>query len=56
MSSSLAWKRHGCYKLGSQQYFNFPIERARLGCEDETSNLDHFDPCVAIGQSRESVC
>ncbi|KZV90231.1 glycoside hydrolase family 13 and glycosyltransferase family 5 protein [Exidia glandulosa HHB12029] len=44
MSGTKAWQRHGCYQLGSEQYFNFPLERARLGCEDDSSSLDHFDP------------
>lgn len=44
MMSTLAWKRHGCYTLGSQQYFNMPLEKALLGCHDDWNALDHFDP------------
>ncbi|KAG8809336.1 Cell wall alpha-1,3-glucan synthase ags1, partial [Serendipita sp. 399] len=44
MTSSTAWKRHGCYALGSQQYFNFPLDKALRGCHDDWNNLDHFDP------------
>ncbi|KAG8842358.1 Cell wall alpha-1,3-glucan synthase ags1, partial [Serendipita sp. 411] len=44
MPSSTAWKRHGCYILGSQQYFNFPLDKALTGCHDERNELDHFDP------------
>ncbi|GJJ12099.1 hypothetical protein Clacol_006340 [Clathrus columnatus] len=47
MSSSLAWQRHGCYKLGSDQYFNMPLEKALLGCNDDWNSLDHFDPTSA---------
>lgn len=44
MSSSTAWQRHGCYKMGSDQYFNMPLEKALLGCQDDWNSLDHFDP------------
>ncbi|KAJ3818641.1 glycoside hydrolase family 13 and glycosyltransferase family 5 protein [Lentinula raphanica] len=43
MPSSLAWLHHGCYHLGSQQYFNMPLSRALLGCSDPSVPLDHFD-------------
>jgi alpha-1,3-glucan synthase len=44
MISNKAWQRHGCYTLGSQQYFNMPLEKALLGCQDDWNSLDHFDP------------
>ncbi|TFK76403.1 hypothetical protein BDN72DRAFT_234531 [Pluteus cervinus] len=44
MSSNTAWKRHGCYSLGSQQFFHMPLERALVGCYDDWNALDHFDP------------
>ncbi|KAJ8521655.1 hypothetical protein ONZ45_g1682 [Pleurotus djamor] len=44
MSSNVAWQRHGCYTLGSEQYFNFPLDRALIGCHDDWNSLDHFDP------------
>ncbi|KAF4615437.1 hypothetical protein D9613_003090 [Agrocybe pediades] len=44
MISNQAWKRHGCYVLGSEQYFNMPLERALFGCHDDWNALDHFDP------------
>ncbi|KAF8306355.1 glycoside hydrolase family 13 and glycosyltransferase family 5 protein [Clavulina sp. PMI_390] len=44
MSSSIAWQRHGCYKLGSEQYFHMNLDRAVLGCKDDWNSLDHFDP------------
>lgn len=44
MMSSKAWQRHGCYRLGSDQYFNWPLESALLGCYDDWNSLDHFDP------------
>ncbi len=43
MTSNTAWKRHGCYKLGSQQYFNFPLGKSLIGCYDDWNALDHFD-------------
>ncbi|KAG8962311.1 Cell wall alpha-1,3-glucan synthase ags1 [Tulasnella sp. 419] len=44
MSDSIAWQRHGCYKLGSQQYFHMPVQKGILGCMDDWNSLDHFDP------------
>ena len=44
MAGNQAWKRHGCYTLGSEQYFNMPLEKALLGCHDDWNGLDHFDP------------
>ncbi|KAF8654127.1 hypothetical protein AX16_003658 [Volvariella volvacea WC 439] len=43
MDANLAWKRHGCYTLGSEQYFDMPLERGHLGCKDDWNALDHFD-------------
>ncbi|KAF7778692.1 CAZyme family GH13 [Agaricus bisporus var. burnettii] len=44
MISTPTWKRHGCYTLGSEQYFNMPLEKALFGCYDDWNALDHFDP------------
>jgi len=44
MISNSAWKRHGCYRLGSEQYFNIPLENSLFGCHDDWNALDHFDP------------
>jgi alpha-1,3-glucan synthase len=44
MVSSIAWKRHGCYKLGSTQYYNMPYDKTLTGCDDPWNSLDHFDP------------
>ena len=44
MTSSLAWQIHGCYKVGSVKYANFPIDAATYGCEDDNISLDHRDP------------
>lgn len=44
MTSNLAWQRHGCYTLGSEQYFNFPLDKSLIGCYDDWNSLDHFDP------------
>lgn len=46
MPATQAWKRHGCYRLGSQQYFNMPLHKTLLGCEDSWNRLDHFDPTM----------
>ncbi|KAJ8584921.1 glycoside hydrolase family 13/glycosyltransferase family 5 protein [Rhizopogon salebrosus TDB-379] len=46
MMSNKAWQHHGCYKLGSDQYFNMPLEAALTGCYDDWNSLDHFDPTM----------
>lgn len=43
MTSNLAWQRHGCYKLGTSQYYQMNLDRALLGCQDDWNSLDHFD-------------
>jgi len=47
MFSNTAWQRHGCYHLGSDQYFNMPLEKALIGCNDDWNSLDHFDPTAS---------
>ncbi|PIG87989.1 hypothetical protein AARAC_004507 [Aspergillus arachidicola] len=44
MSPSTAWKTHGCYSLGSSQYYNWPVSAGREGCHDEAVAYDHRDP------------
>ncbi|RMD41453.1 hypothetical protein DV735_g3662, partial [Chaetothyriales sp. CBS 134920] len=48
ISASSAWQMHGCYHLGSTQYFNMPLEAARTGCGDDTVSYDHRDPSHPI--------
>jgi alpha-1,3-glucan synthase len=48
MSSATAWHTHGCYKLGSAQYFKFPLEKAAEGCHDISVSYDHRDPSHPI--------
>jgi len=48
MSSALAWQTHGCYNLGSSQYFNFPLDKALRGRKDDWNSLDHRDMSNAI--------
>jgi alpha-1,3-glucan synthase len=44
MSSTISWELHGCYKVGSEKYFNFPLDASLYGCEDPNVSLDHRDP------------
>jgi alpha-1,3-glucan synthase len=44
MTATKAWQRHGCYRLGSEQFYNMALNRALLGCHDDWNSLDHFDP------------
>jgi len=46
MNSAMAWMQHGCYMYAdpSAQYYNWPIEAARDGCNDEKQMYDHRDP------------
>jgi alpha-1,3-glucan synthase len=48
MSSSPAWQIHGCYGLGSSQYYNFPADSALYGCHDDSVSMDHRDPSHPI--------
>ncbi|KAK4466054.1 family 5 putative glycoside hydrolase family 13/Glycosyltransferase [Cladorrhinum samala] len=44
MTSTISWELHGCYKVGSEKYFNFPLDAALYGCDDPNVSLDHRDP------------
>lgn len=44
MTSSIAWQMHGCYSLGSSQYYQMPLNASRTGCDDDTVSYDHRDP------------
>lgn len=44
ITATPAWQTHGCYALGSEQYFEMPLEKALTGCEDDSVALDHRDP------------
>ncbi|OJJ46764.1 hypothetical protein ASPZODRAFT_132904 [Penicilliopsis zonata CBS 506.65] len=44
MSPQTAWHMHGCFSLDSSQYYNWPVDAARHGCEDDTVTYDHRDP------------
>lgn len=48
MSSATQWQRHGCYALGSTQYYQMPWTKAREGCRDDSVALDHRDPSHPI--------
>lgn len=48
MTSSLAWQLHGCYKIGSSLYHDFPTDSALNGCSDDSVSLDHRDPTHPI--------
>ena len=44
ISAALGWQNHGCYELGSTVYYDFPVEAALNGCNDDSVSLDHRDP------------
>ena len=48
ISSSLAWQTHGCYRAGSAQYYQMPLEAALNGCNDDSVSLDHRDPAHPV--------
>jgi alpha-1,3-glucan synthase len=48
MSSATAWEMHGCYVLGSSQYYNWSAPAAASGCKDESVSLDHRDPSAPV--------
>jgi alpha-1,3-glucan synthase len=55
MSPSLAWEMHSCYKIGSSQFHNFPVDKAARGCEDESNTLDHRDPSSPVRNILKSM-
>jgi alpha-1,3-glucan synthase len=55
MSSSPAWQIHGCYGLGSFQYYNFSVDSALHGCHDDSVSLDHRDPAHPIRNITKSI-
>ena len=48
MTAAPAWQKHGCYALGSEQFYQMPLERALTGCTDDQVALDHRDPSHPI--------
>ncbi|KAL1410802.1 hypothetical protein Q8F55_001744 [Vanrija albida] len=44
MVANPAWKRHGCYKMGGDQFHSLGYDAALTGCHDPGVALDHFDP------------
>lgn len=44
ISPSNAWQAHGCFALNSSQYYHWPIDAGRQGCNDPTVSYDHRDP------------
>ncbi|KAJ5778652.1 hypothetical protein N7520_001898 [Penicillium odoratum] len=44
ISPANAWRTHGCFALNSSQYYHWPIDAGRDGCNDETVAYDHRDP------------
>lgn len=44
MTSATQWQSHGCYALGSTQYYQMPWTKVRDGCRDDSVSYDHRDP------------
>ncbi|KAJ5632124.1 hypothetical protein N7490_008463 [Penicillium lividum] len=44
ISPANAWRTHGCFALNSSQYYHWPLDAGRDGCNDETVAYDHRDP------------
>lgn len=55
MVSTPAWKRHGCYRLGAEQYFNMPYDKVVTGCLDPQVALDHFDPTAQLRRASRNL-
>ncbi|KAK3689181.1 hypothetical protein B0T22DRAFT_168289 [Podospora appendiculata] len=47
-SPSPAWKTHGCFSLESDLYKEWPLEKGKHGCEDESVAWDHRDPSAPV--------
>lgn len=48
MSPSPAWLLHGCYRGGSTQYFDMPLESTLKSCQDVRHSWDHRDPSGVV--------
>lgn len=48
MSSNIAWQLHGCYRVGTVKYQDFPLDSAYWGCLDDGVSMDHRDPAHPI--------
>ncbi|KAK3392778.1 alpha amylase [Podospora didyma] len=48
MSAAQAWKLHGCYRKGTVNYVDWPVDKATTGCLDDTVAYDHRDPSHPI--------
>ncbi|PNS16674.1 Cell wall alpha-1,3-glucan synthase ags1 [Sphaceloma murrayae] len=48
MTSSPAWKMHGCYKVGTINLSDFPVNSSSTGCQDDSVALDHRDPTSPV--------
>ncbi|KAJ6440216.1 Cuticle-degrading protease [Purpureocillium lavendulum] len=48
ITSSQAWKLHGCHTRSSTQYHDWPLDAARRGCHDDSVASDHRDPTHPI--------
>lgn len=48
MSSAQAWQDHGCYHMGAQQYYQWPLDAGRHGCTDDKASHDHRDPSAPV--------
>ncbi|KAK2735900.1 Cell wall alpha-1,3-glucan synthase ags1 [Onygenales sp. PD_40] len=55
MSPATAWQTHGCYTLGSSQYYDWPLESGKYGCHDETVSYDHRDPSHPVRNILKSM-
>ncbi|KAB5532689.1 alpha amylase [Coniochaeta sp. 2T2.1] len=44
MSPALAWQTLGCYQGNSLLYVDWPVEKGREACHDDTVSYDHRDP------------
>ncbi|PQE30186.1 alpha-1,3-glucan synthase protein [Rutstroemia sp. NJR-2017a WRK4] len=48
MSPSQAWQTHGCYSVGSGNFYEFPQDSCLRGCHDPWNSLDHRDPAHPV--------
>ena len=55
MSSATAWQTHGCFQQNSTQFYHFPAEAARVGCNDPTQDYDHRDPSHPVRNILKSM-
>lgn len=44
MTSQTAWWTNGCFNLNTEKFYDFPVEKGRVGCNDVSITYDQRNP------------